>query len=141
MLTLETIPAGSTRRWIKQQPPQFLPFRRPTLLISYLVYFHRPPALYLQRNRPPDNYGMVIYARALAGILELRYYYRYRSLVVLFVSLAWVLHACIIVVDKGSVYRKYISSFAVLLYLVLKIRSYLKILFPRSQNPTLISII
>ena len=105
-----------------------------------MVYFHRPLALYLQRNRPPGNYGMFIYACVLADILELRYYYRYRSLVVLFVSLAWVLHACIIVVDYGSVYRKYISSFAVLLFLVLKIRNYLKILFQKSQNAALISI-
>ena len=75
---------------------------------------------------------MVIYARVLADILDLRYYYR--SLVVLLVSLPCVLHACIIVVDEGSVYGKYISSFAVLLFLVLKIRSYLKILFQKSQN-------
>ena len=76
---------------------------------------------------------MLIYACVLADILELRYYYRYRSLIVLFVSSPCVLHACIIVVDEGSVYCKYISSFAVLLFLVLKIRSYLKILSEKSE--------
>ena len=25
-----------------------------------MVYLHRPPALYLQRNRPPGNYGLHI---------------------------------------------------------------------------------
>ena len=112
MPTFETIPAGSTRRWIKQQPPQFLPFQESTDTPNIIDGLSSSSARPLS---PKEYRRTIIYGYICSCIgwyirIKVLLSFVGRAICIVALCVACMLHACIIVVDYGSVYGEYIQA-------------------------------